>query len=140
MVKASEFSEGQDEEEDDARTVETDPGFKIGSLIYQRNPADLNGYLIRGEDLKFGKRIPFSRRHGLVKGKLFQEKAREVDEESNEMILRTRNIEIQGETVLDHCMDIVFFRKKAREADNESNEISLDETLVKGGVHGVPQC
>ncbi|CAL8083530.1 unnamed protein product [Prunus armeniaca] len=89
MVKASEFSEGQDEEEDDARTVESDPGFKIGSLIYQRNPADFNGYMIRGEDLKFGKRIPFSRRHGLVKGKLFQEKAREVDEESNEMILRT---------------------------------------------------
>ncbi|CAL8992113.1 unnamed protein product [Prunus brigantina] len=194
MVKASEFSEGQDEEEDDARTVESDPGFKIGSLIYQRiiymypmlhklkanngngtlkplniskssicsinrNPADFNGYMIRGEDLKFGKRIPFSRRHGLVKvdqhkwqrnmkalynllmisnliiyefyyilqGKLFQEKAREVDEESNEMILRTRNIEIQGETMLDYCMDIFFFQEKAREVDNESNEISLDE-------------
>ena len=32
-----------------------------------RNPADFNGYMIRGEDLKFGKRIPFSRRHGLEK-------------------------------------------------------------------------
>ncbi|VVA35905.1 PREDICTED: EMBRYONIC FLOWER 1 [Prunus dulcis] len=109
-----------------------------------RNPADLNmpevgnGYMIRGEDLKFGKRIPFSRRHGLVKvdqhkwqrnmkalyqrgnvhhiefdeGNFFQEKAREVDEESNEMILRTRNIEIQGETVLEYCMDILFSKKR----------------------------
>ncbi|CAB4293793.1 unnamed protein product [Prunus armeniaca] len=127
MVKASEFSEGQDEEEDDARTVETDPGFKIGSLIYQRSRSGKLG-------------APFDKSVTISPGKLFQEKAREVDEESNEMILRTRNIEIQGETVLDHCMDIVFFRKKAREADNESNEISLDETLVKGGVHGVPQC
>ncbi|VVA23621.1 PREDICTED: putative nuclear RNA export [Prunus dulcis] len=37
----------------------------------------------------------------LEQGKFFQEKAREADEESNEMILRTRNVETQGEIVLD---------------------------------------
>ncbi|XP_020410517.1 uncharacterized protein LOC109946597 isoform X2 [Prunus persica] len=199
MVKASEFSEGQDEEEDEARTGESDPGFKIASMIYQRiiymypmlhkleanngsgimkplniskssicsingNPADFNmpevgnRYMIRGEDLKFGKRIPFSRRRGLVKvdqhkwqrnmkalyqkgnvyqkenvtetlliefeeGKFFQEKAREVDEESNEMILRTRNVETQGEIVLN--LHGKCFQEKTSEVDKESNEMIL---------------
>ncbi|CAB4293794.1 unnamed protein product [Prunus armeniaca] len=190
MVKASEFSEGQDEEKDDARTGESDPGFKIASMIYQRiiymypmlnkleanngnvtmkplniskssfcslnrNPADFNmpevgnGYMIRGEDLKFGKRIPFSRRHVVVKvdqhkwqrnmkalyqkgnvyrvefeeGNFFQENAREVDEESNEMILRTRNVETQGEIVLN--LRAKVFQEKTSEVDKESNEMIL---------------
>ncbi|VVA35904.1 PREDICTED: EMBRYONIC FLOWER 1 [Prunus dulcis] len=111
-----------------------------------RNPADLNmtelgnGYMIRGEDLKFGKRIPFSRRHGLVKvdqqkwqrsmkalyqkgnGNFFQEKAREVDEESNEMILRTRNVETEGEIVLN--LHGKVFQEKTSEVDKESNEMT----------------
>ncbi|CAL8992106.1 unnamed protein product [Prunus brigantina] len=197
MVKASEFSEGQDEEEDDARTGESDPVFKIVSMIYQRiiymypmlhkleanngngtmkplniskssvcsinrNPADFNmpevgiGYMIRGEE-KFGKWIPFSRRHGIVKvdqhkeawlrnmkalyrkgnvhhiefdeGKLFQEKAREVDEESNEMILRTRNVETQGEIVLNLLGN--FFQEKTSEVDKESNEMFLRTRYVE---------
>ncbi|BFG27752.1 hypothetical protein CerSpe_140280 [Prunus speciosa] len=37
----------------------------------------------------------------LEQGKFFQEKAREADEESNEMILRTSNVETQGEIVID---------------------------------------
>ncbi|CAL8992112.1 unnamed protein product [Prunus brigantina] len=164
MVKASEFSEGQDEEKDDARTGKSDPGFKIASMIYQRiiymypmlhkleanngngtmkplniskssfcslnrNPADFNmpevgnGYMIRGEDLKFGKRIPFSRRHVVVKGKFFQENASEVDEESNEMILRTRNVETQGEIVLN--LHGKVFQEKTSEVDKESNEMIL---------------
>ncbi|CAL2227898.1 unnamed protein product [Prunus armeniaca] len=162
MVKASEFSEGQDEEKDDARTGESDPGFKIASMIYQRNPADFNmpevgnGYMIRGEDLKFGKRIPFSRRHVVVKvdqhkwqrnmkalyqkgnvyrvefeeGNFFQENAREVDEESNEMILRTRNVETQGEIVLN--LRAKVFQEKTSEVDKESNEMILRTR--------VPQC
>ncbi|CAL8992105.1 unnamed protein product [Prunus brigantina] len=196
MVKTSEFSEGQDEEEDDSRTGESDPVFKIASMIYQRiifmhpmvhkleanngngtmkplniskssicsinrNPADFNmpevgnGYMIRSEDLKFGKQIPFSRRHGLVKmdqhnwqrnmkalyqkgnvhhiefdeGKLFQEKAREVDEESNEMILRTRNVETQGEIVLN--LHGIFFQEKTSEVDKESNEMILRTRYVE---------
>ncbi|CAB4263144.1 unnamed protein product [Prunus armeniaca] len=169
MVKASEFSEGQDEEEDDARTGESDSVFKIVSMIYQRiiymypmlhkleanngngtmkplniskssvysinrNPADFNipevgiGYMIRGEE-NFGKWIPFSRRHGIVKvdqhkeawhRKLFQEKAREVDEESNEKILRTRNVETHGEIALNLLGN--FFQEKT------------SETLINGGV------
>ncbi|CAB4293795.1 unnamed protein product [Prunus armeniaca] len=185
MVKASEFSEGQDEEEDNARTGESDSVFKIVSMIYQRiiymypmlhkleanngngtmkplniskssvysinrNPADFNipevgiGYMIRGEE-NFGKWIPFSRRHGIVKvdqhkeawfrnmkalhhiefdeGKLFQEKAREVDEESNEKILRTRNVETHGEIVLNLLGN--FFQEKTSEVDKESNEMFL---------------
>ncbi|CAL8083490.1 unnamed protein product [Prunus armeniaca] len=166
MVKTSEFSE--DEEEDDSRTGESDPVFKIASMIYQRiifmhpmlhkleaNNEVGNGYMIRSEDLKFGKQIPFSRRHGLVKmdqhkwqrnmkalyqkgnvhpiefdeGKLFQEKAREVDEESNEMILRTRNVETQGETVLN--LHGIFFQEKTSEVDKESNEMILRTRYVE---------
>ncbi|CAL2227885.1 unnamed protein product [Prunus armeniaca] len=166
MVKTSEFSE--DEEEDDSRTGESDPVFKIASMIYQRiifmhpmlhkleaNNEVGNGYMIRSEDLKFGKQIPFSRRHGLVKmdqhkwqrnmkalyqkgnvhpiefdeGKLFQEKAREVDEESNEMILRTRNVETQGEIVLN--LHGIFFQEKTSEVDKESNEMILRTRYVE---------
>ncbi|BBN70510.1 silencing defective 5, partial [Prunus dulcis] len=181
MMKASEFSEGQDEEEDEARTGESDPGFKIASMIYQRiiymhpmlhkleanngngimkplniskssicsinrNPADFNmpevgngrHGLVKVDQHKWRRNMKALYQKGDVyqkenvtetlliefeEGKFFQEKAREVDEESNEMILRTRNVETQGEIVLN--LHGKFFQEKTSEVDKESNEMIL---------------
>ncbi|CAL8083499.1 unnamed protein product [Prunus armeniaca] len=115
------------------------------SSVYSinRNPADFNipevgiGYMIRGEE-NFGKWIPFSRRHGIVKGKLFQEKAREVDEESNEKILRTRNVETHGEIALNLLGN--FFQEKTSEVDKESNEMFLRTRLASFSLNFSVVC
>ncbi|XP_034213967.1 putative nuclear RNA export factor SDE5 isoform X2 [Prunus dulcis] len=73
------------------------------SVVYQQHPKeddadDEDDYQVLRKAVK---EYRTTMKEYFQAGKFFQEKAREADEESNEMILRTRNVETQGEIVLD---------------------------------------